>query len=97
MHKMQPIFGCTLLVGALLAGAQQPAATSPAAPAANSPAAPAANSPAAPAARAAPRFVVVIDAAHGGADNGARLSDRALEKDLVLTLSVRLRSMLGAH
>jgi len=47
--------------------------------------------------RAAPRFAVVIDAAHGGADSGARLSDHLLEKDLVLTLSVRLRSMLSAH
>lgn len=54
--------------------------------------------PAAPAvARAAPRFAVVIDAAHGGADSGARLADHLLEKDLTLSLSVRLRSMLGAH
>ena len=44
-----------------------------------------------------PRFGVVIDAAHGGSDSGARLSDHQLEKDLVLTLSVRLRSTLGAH
>jgi N-acetylmuramoyl-L-alanine amidase len=48
-------------------------------------------------ARPAPRFAVVIDAAHGGADSGARLSDHLLEKDLVLNLSVRLRSMLSAH
>jgi N-acetylmuramoyl-L-alanine amidase len=47
--------------------------------------------------RPVPRFVVVIDAAHGGADSGARLSDHLLEKDLVLNLSVRLRSMLSAH
>jgi N-acetylmuramoyl-L-alanine amidase len=47
--------------------------------------------------KTAPRFGVVIDAAHGGADSGARLSDHQLEKDLVLTLSVRLRSTLGAH
>ncbi len=59
----------------------------------------AANPPAAPPAvvRPAPRFAVVIDAAHGGADSGARLSDHLLEKDLVLNLSVRLRSMLSAH
>ena len=43
------------------------------------------------------RFGVVIDAAHGGSDSGARLSDHLLEKDLVLTLSVRLRSTLAAH
>src|ERR1700730_10639905 len=54
--------------------------------------------PAPPAvARPAARFAVVIDAAHGGADGGARLSDHLLEKDLVLSLSVRLRSMLSAH
>jgi N-acetylmuramoyl-L-alanine amidase len=47
--------------------------------------------------RAAARFVVVIDAAHGGRDSGARLSNRLMEKDLVLALSVRLRSVLGAH
>jgi N-acetylmuramoyl-L-alanine amidase len=47
--------------------------------------------------RAAARFVVVIDAAHGGADSGARLSNHLLEKDLVLALSVRLRSVLSAH
>jgi N-acetylmuramoyl-L-alanine amidase len=47
--------------------------------------------------RPVPRFAVVIDAAHGGADSGARLSDHLLEKDLVLNLSVRLRSMLSAH
>jgi N-acetylmuramoyl-L-alanine amidase len=46
---------------------------------------------------APPRFGVVIDAAHGGSDSGARLSDHQLEKDLVLTLSVRLRSTLAAH
>ena len=57
------------------------------------------NPPPAPPAvvRPAPRFAVVIDAAHGGADGGARLSDHLLEKDLVLNLSVRLRSMLSAH
>ena len=57
------------------------------------------NPPPAPpqVARPAPRFAVVIDAAHGGTDSGARLSDHLLEKDLVLNLSVRLRSMLSAH
>lgn len=40
---------------------------------------------------------MVIDAAHGGNDGGARLGDRLLEKDLVLALSVRLRSMLSAR
>jgi N-acetylmuramoyl-L-alanine amidase len=55
------------------------------------------NSPPVAVPRAAPRFGVVLDAAHGGSDSGARLSNHLLEKDLTLTLSVRLRSMLGAH
>ena len=45
----------------------------------------------------APRYVVLLDAAHGGQDTGARLSSQLLEKDLVLALSVRLRSVLTAH
>jgi N-acetylmuramoyl-L-alanine amidase len=44
-----------------------------------------------------PRFLVVLDAAHGGTDSGARLSAQMLEKDLVLTLTMRLRSALNAH
>jgi N-acetylmuramoyl-L-alanine amidase len=49
------------------------------------------------AAHVQPRFLVVIDAAHGGTDNGARLSAQMLEKDLVLALAMRLRSALNAH
>lgn len=76
------------ILGSLLAGAQ----TTPPPPP------PPAPPPAQPSVvKTAPRFGVVIDAAHGGADNGARLSDHLLEKDLVLTLSVRLRSTLAAH
>jgi N-acetylmuramoyl-L-alanine amidase len=45
----------------------------------------------------ATRAVVVIDAAHGGDDTGARLANGALEKDLTLAISVRLRSLLGAR
>jgi N-acetylmuramoyl-L-alanine amidase len=55
------------------------------------------SSPAPAPARPNARFVVVIDAAHGGSDTGARLADRQLEKALTLNLSVRLRSMLNAH
>jgi N-acetylmuramoyl-L-alanine amidase len=68
-----------------LANAQQPAKPPP-------------TSAAPPAvARTAPRFAVVLDAAHGGTDSGARLSDHLLEKDLTLNLSVRIRSVLAAH
>ncbi len=42
-------------------------------------------------------YLVLLDAAHGGAEAGARLSDSLLEKDLTLALSVRLRSVLTAH
>jgi N-acetylmuramoyl-L-alanine amidase len=45
----------------------------------------------------APRFVVVIDAAHGGDDTGGRLNDGAYEKAVTLALSIRLRSLLMAR
>ncbi len=44
-----------------------------------------------------PRFVVVLDAAHGGQDTGAKLSDKLFEKNVTLALSVRLRSVLTAR
>lgn len=43
------------------------------------------------------RFVVVLDAAHGGDDTGGHLNDGQLEKTAVLALSVRLRSLLAAR
>lgn len=43
------------------------------------------------------RFVVVLDAAHGGDDTGGHLNDGKLEKNANLALSVRLRSLLGAR
>ena len=49
------------------------------------------------AAPVAPRFIVVLDAAHGGDDTGAHLDSGQLEKSVNLTLSVRLRSLLGAR
>ena len=53
--------------------------------------------PPSPMASVQPRFSVVIDAAHGGADTGAKLTPGLMEKDLVLALSVRLRSLLAAR
>ena len=44
-----------------------------------------------------PRFMVVLDAAHGGDDTGGKLSDGQPEKAFTLALSVRLRSLLGAR
>jgi N-acetylmuramoyl-L-alanine amidase len=43
-----------------------------------------------------PRFVVILDAAHGGDDSGGKLSDQP-EKIFTLALSVRLRSLLAAR
>lgn len=48
-----------------------------------------------------PRFVVVLDAAHGGDDTGATLANQSqnsvAEKAYTLALSVKLRSLLGAR
>lgn len=43
------------------------------------------------------RFVVVLDAAHGGTDPGGRLTSGQPEKAATLSLSVRLRSVLAAR
>jgi N-acetylmuramoyl-L-alanine amidase len=51
-----------------------------------------AQAPAAP----MPRFVVVLDAAHGGNDSGGHSSEWT-EKSFTLALSVRLRSLLAAR
>ncbi len=42
-------------------------------------------------------FTVLIDAAHGGGETGTLLAPGLVEKDLVLALSVRLRSALTAR
>jgi N-acetylmuramoyl-L-alanine amidase len=44
----------------------------------------------------APRYTVVLDAAHGGDDSGGH-SGEWLEKNLTLAMSVRLRSLLAAR
>jgi N-acetylmuramoyl-L-alanine amidase len=45
---------------------------------------------------APPRFLVVLDAAHGGDDTGGGF-DKKTEKEITLALSVRLRSLLAAR
>ena len=77
-----------LLAPACLAG-QQPAPVQT-----QTPAPPLAPKPAS--APPAPRFVVVLDAAHGGDDPGGKFG-ALTEKDLALALSVRLRSLLVAR
>lgn len=44
-----------------------------------------------------PAFAILIDAAHGGTDTGARLSSNLLEKNLTLDFFNHLRSMLAAR
>jgi N-acetylmuramoyl-L-alanine amidase len=43
------------------------------------------------------RGIVVLDAAHGGTDNGSRLTDSLVEKDVTLGLAFKLRSLLAAR
>jgi len=84
-----------LLVGTGLAQtAQQPPGKGPLpqAPALPPIAAPAPMAPVEP-----PRFVVVLDAAHGGSDTGAKIGPGILEKDITLELAGRLRSVLKAR
>src|ERR1700742_4466680 len=99
---MRWIDGLLLLsLGPTVAMAQQ----TPPAPASAAPPSPAVTVqtsqmpavPVAPRANVAPRFLVVLDAAHGGSDTGAKFRDGLLEKDITLSLSVRLRSTLSAH
>jgi len=47
--------------------------------------------------RPSPRFVVVLDAAHGGDDSGGQVGVSVAEKTVTLDLSVRLRSLLTAR
>lgn len=39
----------------------------------------------------------MLDAAHGGSDTGARISDKLLEKDLALSMTMRLRGALSSR
>ena len=50
-----------------------------------------------PPAQPAPRFIVLLDASHGGDDPGGRLNDGQPEKSVTLAFSVRLRSLLSAR
>jgi N-acetylmuramoyl-L-alanine amidase len=76
-----------------LSGAQTPSPPGAPRPAAPQPG----PAPRVPAGAPPPRFVVVVDAAHGGDDLGGHLSSGQLEKNANLALEVRLRSLLGAR
>src|SRR5271166_5088290 len=43
------------------------------------------------------RFVVVLDAAHGGDETGGRMANGQFEKTFTLALTARLRSLLAAR
>jgi len=51
----------------------------------------------APGPQTPPRYVILLDAAHGGDDTGGHLSSGQLEKGANLALGVRLRSLLAAR
>jgi N-acetylmuramoyl-L-alanine amidase len=84
---------CLIFTSVLAAAAQQTTPPTPPPPAAPTPALP----PLPPQNPAQPAYVVVIDAAHGGNDSGAKISPTVQEKDITLSLAIRLRSMLAAR
>jgi len=80
----------------IMAAAPPPPPPTPAAPVS-----PPAAQPSAPAAAAqpkppaAPRFLVILDPAHGGTDSGAAITPSLAEKDVVLTLARRVQRELA--
>lgn len=85
---LKRFWGCVLAAGLALgtvSSAQAPAIGS------------APSVPVAPVAPSKPRFVVVLDAAHGGDDGGGQIGASVAEKTVTLALSVRLRSLLAAR
>lgn len=93
-----PLIKTVVVLGVLggMAGAQNP--PQPLAPPAQTRSLPpAAPLPALPAPSVQARYVVVLDAAHGGTDTGARLQPNVLEKDITLALATRLRAMMRAR
>jgi N-acetylmuramoyl-L-alanine amidase len=85
----------TLAIAATAAGVQQTPPAVQHLP--QGPAVPAVPAPLNPPGVQPPRFLVVIDAAHGGTDIGARIGEGIQEKDVTLGLAGRLRSTLHAR
>ena len=85
----------TLMFATMAAGAQQ--SPPPVQQLPQLPTVPTIPAPAPPPGVQPPRFLVVIDAAHGGNDIGARIGDGIQEKDVTLGLAGRLRSTLRAR
>lgn len=89
--------GKTITISAAPQAVAQKASPAPSQPPPNKaqvmpPAAPQSNP--GPVAQPAPRFLVVIDPAHGGDDKGAVLATDLSEKDITLALARRLRNAL---
>lgn len=87
-------------MAAVAAGLEQSPATSQAPPAVQMPQSegmPTVPAPVIPQPVQPPPFVVVVDAAHGGSDTGARLSGGIEEKEITLGIAARLRSTLHAR
>jgi N-acetylmuramoyl-L-alanine amidase len=87
---------CLAILAAVNIHAQQPAVPPPPPPPAKPdlppPPLPPGNRPA-----VQPAFAVVIDAAHGAANTGARIAPNLLEKDITLAFASRLRAALAAR
>ena len=77
--------------------AQALTAIIPPKPASTPAAATATPAPVPPPAPSFNRTVIAIDPAHGGSDDGSRLADNLVEKDVTLALAFRLRSLLQAR
>jgi len=86
--------GRTITVSAVAAAMPQVPTVQRAAPPANLPSAGAAGAAAAAGPR---RYFAVVDAAHGGNERGAALTDQIAEKDVTLAFARRLRMELEAR
>lgn len=80
----------------IITGAPAPVAAAPPPPVPTAPAPVITQEAPKPRVPAAPRFLVLIDPAHGGADIGAAIAPTLPEKDVVLALARRLQHQLAA-
>jgi N-acetylmuramoyl-L-alanine amidase len=91
--------GRTITVAPVVQATAAPA-PAPISPTLNQPSGAAAGSSATgpasqPSAHPGPRFLVVLDASHGGDERGAALTDRLAEKDIALAMARKLRQELA--
>ncbi len=91
--------GATVTLTPPVQAAQATPPAAPAMPPVATPSAPAVQKPVVPkpAGPSPGRFVVVIDASHGGDERGAALSDTLAEKDVTLAIARRLHHELEAR